>query len=373
MPAVSSAILVSEQGLTECVEITADGFSGPLKWQSDRVLDPKALTIEFVRLDPATPLKTMRGCWKFLSVNNGVTVRLEHDYELSDPAREADVEKTIASNVTRDLEGLKAFAEARLPQTAVVITGASQGIGLAISKQIAAGERVLALGARNISKLQEVRENLLKEYPDRQVLIHSLDVEDTESVQAFFRFVNARVGRVDVLVNNAGIGGGGRTVDLPEMHWMKILNTNLNGVYRCTKEYLALWSQEVGRRGRVINIASTGGKQGVVHAAAYCASKHAVVGLTKSLGLEYAKSGVTFNAVCPGFVETELAAGARQRYAALQGITSQEMKTRIEARIPMGRYSQPDEVAAAVEYFMSPSADIVTGQTLNVCGGLGNY
>jgi ketoreductase len=130
--------------------------------------------------------------------------------------------------------------------------------------------------------------------------------------------------------------------------------------------------RELGR-GRIISIASTGGKQGVVHAAPYSASKHGVVGFTKALGLELAKTGITVNAVCPGFVETPMAEQVREHYAAIWGVDEAEAHARITTRVPIGRYVEPAEVAAMVEYLIGPGAAAVTAQALNVCGGLGNY
>lgn len=126
-------------------------------------------------------------------------------------------------------------------------------------------------------------------------------------------------------------------------------------------------------RGRIISIASTGGKQGVVHAAPYSASKHGVVGFTKALGLELARTGITVNAVCPGFVETPMAERVRTHYANIWGVTEEETHDRISQRVPLGRYVEVREVAAMVEYLVGDDAAAVTAQALNVCGGLGNY
>jgi len=125
--------------------------------------------------------------------------------------------------------------------------------------------------------------------------------------------------------------------------------------------------------GRIINMASTGGKQGVQLAAAYTASKHGVVGFSKSLGLELAKTGVTVNAICPGFVETDLAKTARDNYARIWHVDSEEVLRRFEARIPIGRYVRPDEIAPMAVMLASDNSAAITAQAINVCGGLGNY
>ncbi len=131
----------------------------------------------------------------------------------------------------------------------------------------------------------------------------------------------------------------------------------------------------IRENGRIINIASTGGKQGVIHGAPYSASKHGVVGFTKSLGLELARnhSGITVNAVCPGFVESEMAQRVREKYSKLWNTDAEETRRRVEDRIPIGRYIEPKEVAGMVAYLASPIAQSITAQAINVCGGLGNY
>ena len=155
--------------------------------------------------------------------------------------------------------------------------------------------------------------------------------------------------------------------------WLQVINTNLNGVFLVTKAALNEGGMRSRGSGRIINIASTGGKQGVVFGAPYSASKHGVVGFTKALGLEMAKTGITVNAVCPGYVETPLAERVRSGYAAMWKTTTEDVQQRFEAKIPLGRYSTPEEVAALVSYLTSPAAASITAQAINVCGGLGNY
>ena len=250
-----------------------------------------------------------------------------------------------------------------------VVTGGSSGIGYSIAAQLLTeGYRVL-IGARGEAALYSARDRLSSL---GDVVALRLDVCSSESVTSFYDFAAKELGRIDVLVNNAGIGGGGITHELPEEHWRALFETNVHGVYRCTMAFLKRRAADA-QEDRIINIASTGGKQGVLHAAGYCATKHAVVGFTKALGLEWAQSGLTINAVCPGFVETDLAVGARERYAAIQGLSVSEVKARIEARVPIGRYIEPNEVARIVAFLAGPGSSGFTAQAINICGGLGNY
>ena len=201
----------------------------------------------------------------------------------------------------------------------------------------------------------------------------SCDVRSLEQIQEFVRAGVERFGPIDILVNNAGRPGGGDTSLLADELWCDVIDTNLTSVFRMTKEALTTGGMLERGRGRIINIASTGGKQGVIHAAPYSASKHGVVGFSKALGLELAKTGITVNAVCPGFVETPMAERVREHYAAIWGVDEAEAHARITARVPIGRYVEPHEVAAMVQYLIGPGAAPVTAQALNVCGGLGNY
>lgn len=256
-------------------------------------------------------------------------------------------------------------------QDRVVITGAGSGIGAACVRRLARPGRRLALLGRRREPLDLVADQARD--AGAEVISVTCDVRDGESIdRAVGRVVESFSG-IDVLVNAAGIAGGGVTCDEADSHWDDVLLTNLSGSFRMSREVLRRGGMLERQWGRIINIASTGGKQGVVYAAAYSASKHGVVGLTKSLGLELARTGVTVNAVCPGFVETEMAVHARCAYAAIHGVTPEEMGRRIEARVPIGRYINPDEVASVVAYLASAETSAITAQAWNVCGGLGNY
>jgi ketoreductase len=256
------------------------------------------------------------------------------------------------------------------PRVALV-TGATSGIGLEIARRLGRGGARVFLCGRRADALAETVKALEDEGLD--VDGTTCDVTSAEEVREFVRAGVERFGPVDILVNNAGRSGGGVTAQVPDELWFDVINTNLNSVFLVTKEVLNNGGILDRGWGRIINMASTGGKQGVVHGAPYSASKHGVIGLTKALGLELAKTGVTVNAVCPGFVETPMAQRVREVYSGLWQVPADEVLQRVNARVPIGRYVDPAEVAAMVEYLVSPGADAVTAQALNVCGGLGNY
>ncbi|MGW7386859.1 SDR family NAD(P)-dependent oxidoreductase [Streptomyces sp. NPDC054794] len=256
-------------------------------------------------------------------------------------------------------------------QRTALLTGATSGIGLAAARLLAEQDHRVFIGARTaenvISTVKELREQGL------DVDGAPVDVRSVDSVRAFVQAAVDRYGPVDVLVNNAGRAGGGVTADLADEVWDDVIDTNLNSVFRVTREVLTTGGMRNLSRGRIINIASTAGKQGVVLGAPYSASKHGVVGFTKALGNELARTGITVNAVCPGYVETPMAQHVRQNYATLQNTTEEAILAKFQAKIPLGRYATPQEVAGLVGYLASDAAAPITSQALNVCGGLGNF
>ncbi|MEU7721811.1 SDR family NAD(P)-dependent oxidoreductase [Streptomyces tibetensis] len=252
-----------------------------------------------------------------------------------------------------------------------LITGATSGIGLAVARALAAGGLRVFLCARSAENVAATVKELRAQGYEADGT--TCDVRSRAEVTALVAAAVEAYGPIDVLVNNAGRNGGGVTAELPDEIWYDVVDTNLNSVFLVTREVLSAGGMLGRPRGRVVNIASTGGKQGVVLAAPYSASKAGVVGLTKALGLELAASGITVNAVCPGYVETPMAERVRRAYAEAWNTGEEQIRERFEAKIPLGRYTTPEEVAAMVGYLASPAADAVTAQALNVCGGLGNY
>jgi ketoreductase len=251
------------------------------------------------------------------------------------------------------------------------ITGATSGIGLAVARHLGGKGHKVFISARNGETVASEVKNLAADGIEADGAV--CDVRSPDDIRAAVRAAVGRFGDIDVLVNNVGRSGGGVTADLPDELWADVIATNLNSVFLVTREVLKTGGMLTKPRGRIINIASTAGKQGVVLGAPYSASKHGVVGFTKALGNELAKTGITVNAVCPGYVETPMAQRVREGYAAAYGVTEEEILGRFTAKIPLGRYSTPDEVASMVGYLASDGAASVTSQALNVCGGLGNF
>ncbi|MEU7089251.1 3-oxoacyl-ACP reductase FabG [Streptomyces achromogenes] len=252
-----------------------------------------------------------------------------------------------------------------------LVTGATSGIGLAVARLLAEQGHRVFLGARDAENVAATVKELQSAGLEADGA--TLDVRSDADVHAFVRAAVDRFGTVDVLVNNAGRSGGGVTADIADELWHDVIDTNLNSVFRLTREVLNTGGLRHKSWGRIINIASTAGKQGVVLGAPYSASKHGVVGFTKALGNELAPTGITVNAVCPGYVETPMAQRVRQGYAAAYDTTEDAILEKFQSKIPLGRYSTPEEVAGLVGYLASDTAASITAQALNVCGGLGNF
>lgn len=252
-----------------------------------------------------------------------------------------------------------------------LVTGGTSGIGLAVARTLARAGYAVYLCGRGATRV----ETAVKELSEEGLLADgtTCDVTVPAEVRALVRAAVDRFGPIDVLVNNAGRNGGGVTATITDELWNEVIGTNLTSVFLVTREVLTAGGLGDKTWGRIISIASTGGKQGVVLGAPYSASKHGVVGFTKALGLELAKTGVTVNAVCPGYVETPMAQRVRQGYAEHWGVTPDEVLGRFQSRIPIGRYTTAEEVAGMVGYLVTEAADPVTAQAINVCGGLGNY
>jgi ketoreductase len=252
-----------------------------------------------------------------------------------------------------------------------LVTGGTSGIGLAVVRALASQGDQVFLCARTAETVRATVKQLTSEGLD--VDGASCDVRSRDDIRTVVQAAVDRFGPVDILVNNAGRSGGGVTAELADELWFDVINTNLHSVFLMTREVLTAGGMRAKGRGRIINIASTAGKQGVVLGAPYSASKHGVVGFTKALGNELAPTGITVNAVCPGYVETPMAQRVRQGYAQVYGTSEEAILAKFQTKIPLGRYSTPEEVAGLVCYLTTDTAASITSQGINVCGGLGNF
>jgi NAD(P)-dependent dehydrogenase (short-subunit alcohol dehydrogenase family) len=244
-----------------------------------------------------------------------------------------------------------------------VVTGASRGIGAAIATALtAAGARVSLLG-RDESRLTKVSGEL----GDAGRAIRVSDVADATSVRNAFAAARRHFGPVHILINNAGQAASAKFTDTDEALWRDILGVNLTGTYLCTREAIPDMLQ-LGF-GRVVNIASTAGLRGAPYISAYAASKHAVIGLTRSLALEYATKNITVNAICPGYADTAIVQKTIANIMSKTGRSENEALAALVAANPQRRLIKPEEVAHAVLWLCRPGAESVTGQSIVIAGG----
>jgi 3-hydroxybutyrate dehydrogenase len=245
-----------------------------------------------------------------------------------------------------------------------VVTGASRGIGAATAAALADDGADLWLTGRDPTALGRVAGDLKARHGVN--VRHALcDNTDRDAVAAFAARVAVEAGVVHILVNNAGAAASAPFARTDEALWHGMLETNLTGTYRMTRALLPYLPEG----GRIVNIASTAGLVGMAYVTAYCAAKHGVVGLTRALAAELAGKGITVNAVCPGYTETELVDKAVATITAKTGLSDAAARGSLVGNVPIGRYIRPEEVAAAVLWLCGANAAGVTGTAIPVAGG----
>jgi len=249
-------------------------------------------------------------------------------------------------------------------QTAIV-TGAGRGIGKAIARALARDGANVIVVDLNAESSAQTAEELLAD--GLSAVPYTTDIAQSDQVAQLVETAVARFGRVDILVNNAGLISNTPVLELPEAEWDRVLEVNLKGVFLCSQQCAAIMAKHGA--GRIVNISSLSGKVGAPGQAAYCASKHGVLGLTKVLAIDLAPCGITVNAICPGNTETEMMRYALARRAAGRGQTYDELTAGILAKTPLGRFGQPEDVAQVVLFLVSPGAAYITGQSIDVDGG----
>jgi NAD(P)-dependent dehydrogenase (short-subunit alcohol dehydrogenase family) len=245
-----------------------------------------------------------------------------------------------------------------------VVTGGGSGIGAAIAQGLLADGFAVTLMGRKLDRLQAQQAELKAL---GAVGVQAVDVADEAGVQAAFAAAAAALGPIGVLVNNAGQAESQPLQRTSLAQWQQMLNVNLTGTFLCSREVLAGMLEQ--RFGRIVNVASTAALKGYAYVAAYCAAKHGVLGLTRAMALELAKKGITVNAVCPGYTETEIVATAVQRIVDKTGRTPEQALAELAAGNPQGRLVQPEEVAQAVRWLVRADAAAINGQAIAVCGG----
>jgi NAD(P)-dependent dehydrogenase (short-subunit alcohol dehydrogenase family) len=247
-----------------------------------------------------------------------------------------------------------------------LVTGGGRGIGAAIADALAARGAAVTLVGRTAATLAEAKARLVAAHA---VPVHAeaADVTDPAAVAAAFKGAAAAQGPVSILVNNAGRGESQPFKRMDLAFLRRMLDINLVSAVLCTQA--ALEGMIARGAGRIVNVASTAGLVGYRYVSAYVAAKHAVIGLTRALALETAKTGVTVNAVCPSYVETDMTADTVANIVAKTGKSAAEARASLAAANPQGRLIQPDEVASAVCWLCLPDSGSITGQAIAIAGG----
>jgi NAD(P)-dependent dehydrogenase (short-subunit alcohol dehydrogenase family) len=242
-----------------------------------------------------------------------------------------------------------------------LVTGGGRGIGAAISEALAgAGARVTLLG-RTAAELARAAARM----PGAMAV--TADVTDAAAVERAFGQARRAAGEISILVNNAGLAKSRAMAKSDAAFWRDVLAVNLDGAYHCTRA--ALPAMLAANRGRIVNVSSTAGLRGYAYCTAYCAAKHGVVGLTRALALEVAKTGITVNAVCPGYTDTGVVRDAIRNISEKTARSESDARESLVSFNPQQRLVRPEEVANAVLWLCLPGSESMNGQSLAIAGG----
>lgn len=244
----------------------------------------------------------------------------------------------------------------RFDNQVAIVTGAGRGIGHAIALRLASEGARVASVSRTEANAKKTAEEINAAHSDA-AKAYAIDVSDHAAVQKIGAQILEDFGRIDILINNAGVTRDGLVMRMPVEDWDTVINTNLRGAFNFTQSIIRSMIKQ--RSGRIINISSVIGLAGNAGQTNYSASKAGLLGFTKSLARELASRGITVNAVAPGFITTDMTAGL-----------SDEIKKTIQAQIPLGKTGTPEDIASAVAFLASAEASYITGQVLCVDGGM---
>ena len=246
-----------------------------------------------------------------------------------------------------------------------LVTGAGKGIGRAVAIALARRGADVALAARTATDLEAVAAEVRA--LGRRALAVPADVGEPADVTDLVASVERDLGPPAIVVNAAGIALSAKVLDTDDALWERHLRVNLTGTFLVSRAVLR--GMIARRRGRIVNIASTAGKVGYLYVSAYCASKHGVVGLTRALALEVARHGITVNAICPGFVDTDLTAHSAANIAERTGVSVDDARRTLAAMSPQGRLMQAEEIADLAVMLAGEEARGINGQAINLDGG----
>ena len=259
----------------------------------------------------------------------------------------------------------KGVADSSLTGRHVVVTGGGSGIGLAIAESLARRGADITIMGRNRPLLDE-RALELAHFGTR-VAAETVDVTDLTTIEAAFTHASERLGKPSILVNNAGIVRSAPFAKTSLAVWQEVMATDLTGAFLCIGQVLK--GMVDGGFGRIVNIASTAGLTGIPYATAYCTAKHGLIGLTRALAREVARTPVTVNAVCPGYTDTGVVTGALDVICSKTGRNRDDVLAELVVHNPQGRLIQPYEVAETVAWLCMPGSASITGQSILVAGG----
>ena len=243
----------------------------------------------------------------------------------------------------------------RLDGQTAIVTGAGRGIGRAIAWELAStGANIVINYATSADAANELAKEIREMGP--QALVVHADITDFDQVTGMVKQAIDSFGKIDILVNNAGITRDKTLKNMTKQHWDDVIHVNLSGLFNCTQQVLPFMLDR--KYGRIVNISSFVALAGNVGQANYATSKAGIIGFTKSVALEVSRHGITVNAVCPGFTETDMLMEVPEK-----------IRDRILEKIPMGRFGKPEEIATCVSYIVS-EADYMTGQAISINGGV---